>query len=156
MSTSNKVKSGRGCLRRLITALVLVFSSIAICVASFFAYGSNYCEQRKNPPTVPIYPSATLTDTAFSFVGRNYTLWPIIIDVPNPSSATYYYATLDLPEQVIEFYAQKGEFSGAHNQWIRGNAEPFGEYYVGIPARNAQTVNGITEYFIEVHWESCR
>lgn len=156
MSDLRKVKSVQSCLKKLIIALGLVFSCFAICVTGFFVHGSVYCEQRKNPPTVPIYSGATLTDTAFSFVGRNYTLWPIIIDVPIPSSATYYYATLDSPEQVMEFYAQKGELFSARNQWIRGNAEPFGEYYVGIRNQNEQTENGMTEYIIEIHWESCR
>lgn len=157
MSSLYKVRTMKGCLKQLFVSISVVFACLASCAAIYFVPATIYCEQRKHPPTAPIYPGSTLIDISSSLVGLNYSLWPPIdIDIPIPSSATYRYSTLDSPEQVLEFYSQRGDLAGTYKRNVIGSADPFGEYYVGISNWNSQLVDGITRYFIDIEWESCR
>jgi hypothetical protein len=155
MSNLIEVNIMKGYLKQIVVSVSVVFACLASCAAMYFVPTTIYCEQRKQPPTAPTYPSSTLEDSDFFLVGLDYSLWPPKLDEPGMSLATYYYIVAASPERIIEFYTELDGASIATNGVVFGAAEPFGEYNIGIPNQNEQTGDGITEYFIEIRWEQC-
>jgi hypothetical protein len=146
-------------LKQLLILHAMIFACMAVCAAVYFIPSTIYCEQRKIPPTAPVYPGSTLTDTSYFLVGLDYSFWPpkfLDVDEPGMSLATYHYTVAASPEQVIEFYTETEGASVAPNRYVVGNAEPFGEFDVGIHNPNSQTDHRTTEYFIEIRWQRCQ
>lgn len=104
------------------------------------------CEQLKHAPQAPIYPGATLVNQ----VSRGITTRRPMV--------TYDYLSTDPAEKVIAFYEAKG-YCGAGDkvkgrELCRGNAIPFGEYFVYIDL-DSYLSRGVTSYAIEVRWHGC-
>jgi len=133
---------------------------MSICAATVHFSSIAYCEYRKTLPTVIEYPGAQLTRQYVDFLYDSYsiTLWPIELEEPHLSLVVYYYETSDRPEEVQAFFAANGgsispQKPNPNNPFtIEGIAQPFGEY--DFTARWNQE-RSLTEYFIEIFWESC-
>jgi hypothetical protein len=120
------------------------FALLLLMILTATSCISGDCQQRENSvPEIPIYPSSTLLKES------------TILDSPSESMMSYEYEVVDSPESVAKFYMDVTVCSDINQenarQICRGQAEPFGIYYVYINFENAD----LTIYTIEVNWDKC-
>lgn len=131
---------------------MILLLSCGACAGIYSLATIAYCETRTKPPTISIYPNSVLQKKTINGVHQNYHLWDFVLREPHYSLATYNYSTTDTPKQVFRFYIDKGGQLGAYDQIIRGNAEPFGEYFIYA---DWDTLSQPMKYTVEFRWKSC-
>jgi len=119
---------------------IALFSLVIIFILFAFLW-SNYVN---TIPIAPIYGNATkISESSYT---SNETFYPLL---------SYNYASNDVPEHVIEFYAEEGyciESDLIEDRVVcRGETTPFGEYTVYIDKANDSEIK--TNFRVEITWD---
>jgi hypothetical protein len=140
-------------LRLILKIVGGIFACMVICGGAFYVNAAIYCQQRRSPPNVPIYPGSILSDSSFLGVGGDdYSGWRF--DVPRTSLATYEYLTSDQPSKVLEYYSKITDPPvNPNDHTLHGDAELFGEYSISV--RDEHDQGKQYQYFIEIFWHRC-
>lgn len=132
-------------LRRIPRKLWVVALVPVLLVIVVIVVVSTRCEYRNTVPEAPIHPNSVLVNSELSGTGGSRPL------------ATYYYEANSPVEEVIQFYSEQADCSVAEatsNIVCRGNATPFGEYFVYVEAPPG-LASGVTQYAVELRWQGC-
>ncbi len=134
--------------KMLKVALVALFL-VLFCSGAYVVRIMIDCERAKVAPEVQVYPGSMLIHESLEGVGLRTR--PIV---------TRYYKSMDSPNTIVEFYQKQGicglgeNLSQTGHELCRGNATPFGEYFVYIDL-DSYAFQGTTSYAIEIRWHGC-
>ncbi len=129
-------------LKKVALLVVVGVIGLLVCATAIVVN----CELSKSPPQASVYPGSVLLDQRITGIGRSR---PI---------ATYYYSSSDAPEKIVSFYSARGSCGvgerSSGRELCRGDAVPFGEYFVYIDLDSYLT-RTTTGFALEVRWHGC-
>jgi len=127
-------------------AAALITATVTLCCVICAAMTEIRCQRSKSPPEAPVYPRSKVVNHLLSGIGTRR------------PRVTFYYESTDSPENIVAFYEERSSCDVGEpvegRELCRGNATPFGEYFVYI-SLDSYAIKEITTYAVEIWWRGC-